>query len=134
MKPKQKFYFQRKTDMAQNGFDRRIYNREYYQTHKEQLNQRKAEQYGERKFAELIQRMDLNDQLRQVIESLSNYDENDRSPENMLWYNQIITYAKLLTVLKHACVREEDKDKVGLEWIMKIPTLGPRLPPVPTNI
>jgi hypothetical protein len=120
--------------MAQPTFDRETYNREYYKTHKQQLNQKKAEQYGEKKLADLIQKMDLNVQLRQVIEALTNYDENDKSAENILWYNQIITYAKMITVLKHACVKEEDKEKIDLEWIIKIPTIGPRLPPVPTNI
>lgn len=104
--------------MAQNGFDRKTYNQEYYQAHKEQLNQRK------------VKRNSLSWFKGWTLEELIHYDENDKSPENILWYNQIITYAKLITVLRHARAREEDKEKLDLEWIMKIPTKGPRLPPV----
>jgi hypothetical protein len=117
-----------------NQFDRKEYNKKYYQLHKEKLNKKKVNSYGDKILLKTISDIDIDEQFRQVREAIIAYDDTDKSPENIFWLNQIILYTKVLGILKNAMISDEDRKNYDLAPILSIPLEGPRLPNAPTNL
>lgn len=107
--------------MSDKKFDKAEYDRQYYQRNKGMIKQRRVQDYGKRHLEETISRLDVDQQLKKVLEMLKQYDEHDLSPENNLRFKQTCLYAKMLMTIKYTLLSPEDKEKVDLEQLLHIP-------------
>jgi hypothetical protein len=109
--------------MSKKPFDRTEYNKTYYAEHKDEINQRRAKEREIRVFNEQIRSMDFKTWFANVSRELLSYNFEDRSPENILKYNQLIVSAQLMATLKFLGMNEEQRSKctATVNWINSIP-------------
>jgi hypothetical protein len=112
---------------------RHDYQQQYHAAHKEEINKRKAEQYGLKKLEETIGNIDLEKEIRSIMTALESFDESDKSEANLQWSDQITVYAQLITTLKFMSSSEEAKAKATplLNVLNSVPLESRTLPPIP---
>jgi len=101
------------------------YHRLYYQTHREEITAMRKSKYGLKILNEFLAKLDVQEQVRLITESLLTWDPDDKSYENIEFRNLTILWGQVLFTLHHMASpkEEQEKWKHSLKWIQSVPMI-----------